>query len=339
MSKRMEGWKDGKLGGTLTQSSNLPSFQPTGLRFFGLLFLLFIGVNFISCKGKKKLQKTDTPIVKNNDTTLVLPDSTTEYVKCKMDYKNGKALKRLMEDKELDYKTVVAKFSCEMNMDNDDNSFSVAVRSRKDSVIWLNISKGPVDALRMLITKDSVKFMITTELGGLDKGYFKGDFNFINEKLHADLDFDVIQALLFGNSAEFLNDTVKMKGGKDKNNCQYFLSTIRKRRLQKLMDGTPPKESVQTMWLNPETFKIVMLEFDDAETKRKFNACYDDFQPVDNFLAPFKLLYTISTPEKIIKADIKYSRIKLNEDGTTFPYKVPASYKEIEIKPKNPEDH
>jgi len=35
------------------------------------------------------------------------------------------------------------------------------------------------------------------------KQYFKGDFNYINQLLNADLDFDIIQAALVGNSADF----------------------------------------------------------------------------------------------------------------------------------------
>jgi hypothetical protein len=43
------------------------------------------------------------------------------------------------------------------------------------------------------------------------KQYFKGDFNYINQLLNADLDFDLIQAALFGNSADFDDDDSKMK--------------------------------------------------------------------------------------------------------------------------------
>jgi hypothetical protein len=109
------------------------------------------------------------------------------------------------------------------------------------------------------------------------------------------------------------------------------LSTTRKRHALRINNGKEePKESYQTMWMNPNSFKITMLEFEDVETKRKFNACYDDFKPVDKYIAPFKLLYTI-TAEKIIKADINYSRININE-VQKFPFNIPASYAPIEFK-------
>jgi hypothetical protein len=276
-----------------------------------LVALLF----FASCRHKKNLAKQPVTVV----------DTTSE--KCRMDFKNGKALSRRMNENELDYIYASAKFNCELTMDGEENSFNVTVRTRKDSVIWMSISKLGIDAARVLITKDSVKFT----LGLTERKYFTGDFTYINQMLHADLDFNMLQALLFGNSAEFYDEDEKLKPGRDKSNCQYFLSTVRKKHVKRIVKGDEqPKESVQTMWLDPQTFKIVTMEFDDVETKRKFNACYSDFKPVDKYLAPFKMLYNI-TAEKNIKAEIKYSRISINEPQK-FPFTISPNYERIEFR-------
>jgi len=285
------------------------------------ILLICISTFAFSCKSKKKAKAVETPIV-------VAVDSTVSD-KCKLDFKSGKVLAKHMKEKELDFTYAAAKFNCELTLDNEDHSFNVSVRCRKDSVIWMSISKLGIDAARALITKDSVKIT----LGLTEKKYFVGDFSYINELLQADLDYDMIQALLFGNSAAFYDEDEKLKPGKDKVNCNYFLSTVKKKTARKINDGAiQPDENYQTMWLNPDSYKIVMLEFEDVKTKRKFNACYEDFKPVDNFLAPFKLTYSI-TAEKIIKAEIRYSRIILNE-VQTFPFKIPASYEPIQINKK-----
>ena len=284
-------------------------------RFLTHIVVLLILVVFISCKHKKAIVKAPVTII----------DTTTE--KCRMDFKTGKALSRRMNENELDYIYASAKFNCELTLDGEEHSFNVSVRTRKDSVIWMSISKLGIDAARVLITKDSVKFT----LGLTERKYFTGDFSYINQMLHSDLDFNMLQALLFGNSAEFYDDDEKLKPGRDKNNCQYFLSTIRKNHVKRIVSGNEqPKESFQTMWLDPQTFKILTMEFDDVETKRKFTACYDEFKPVDKFLAPFKLLYNI-TAEKNIKADIRYARIGINEPQK-FPFNIPPSYERIEFK-------
>ncbi|HXU28392.1 MAG TPA: DUF4292 domain-containing protein [Bacteroidia bacterium] len=276
-----------------------------------LAFALISG----SCKSKKDLTKQATTVI----------DTTVE--KCRMDFKTGKALSKRMYDSELDFTYASAKFSCELAIDSEEHSFNVNVRCRKDSVIWLSISKLGIDAARVLITKDTVKFT----MGLTQKKYFIGDFSYINQMLHADLDYDMLQALLFGNSAAFHDDDDKLKPGRDKNTCQYFLSTVRKKHLKRITSGAEiPSESYQTMWLDPTTFKIVNLEFDDIKEKRKFNASYSDFKPVDKYLAPFKLLYII-TAEKNIKADINYGRISINEPQS-FPFKIPSSYERIQFK-------
>lgn len=290
---------------------------------FNKTFILLICISsfVFSCKSKRKAKATETPVV-------VAVDSTVSD-KCKLDFKSGKVLAKHMKEKELDFTYATAKFNCELTLDNEDHSFNVSVRCRKDSVIWMSISKLGIDAARALITKDSVKIT----LGLTEKKYFVGDFSYINELLQADLDYDMIQALLFGNSAAFYDEDEKLKPGKDKVNCNYFLSTVKKKTARKINDGAiQPDENYQTMWLNPDSYKIVMLEFEDVKTKRKFNACYDEFKPVDSFLAPFKLTYSI-TAEKIIKAEIRYSKITLNE-VQTFPFKIPASYEPIQINKK-----
>lgn len=282
-----------------------------------LILLLVAGMFlFSNCKHKKNIQQN--PVV-------ALPDST-ESDKCKLDFKTAKVLVKHMEENELDFSYATAKFACDLTLDNEDHSFSVSVRCKKDSVIWMSISKLGIEAARALITKDSVKIVM-----GLTRNqYFKGDYSYINELLQAELDYDMIQALLFGNSAAFYDDD-RLKPGKDKANCNYFLSTVKKRTARKINSGqVQPGENYQTIWLSPLSYKIVMLEYEDIKTKRKFNACYDEFKLVDKFLAPYKLTYSISA-EKIIKAEVRYTKMELNE-VTTFPFKIPASYTPIEIK-------
>ncbi|HEY1038467.1 MAG TPA: DUF4292 domain-containing protein [Bacteroidia bacterium] len=284
------------------------------------ILIFVLAIFFVSCKGKKKIQKQETPVA-------VAPDSTNSD-KCKLDFKSGKVLAKYMRENELDFKYASAKLKCELTLDNEDHSFTVSLRCRKDSVIWISISKLGIEAARALITKDSVKIIMP-----LQNQKFVGDFTYINDLLQTDLDFDMIQALLFGNSAAFYDEDERLKPGKDKVNCNYFLSTVKKRTAKKINNGQiQPDENYQTMWLNPNTYKIVMLEFEDVKTKRKFNACYDEFQQVDNFLAPYKLVYSI-TSEKIIKADVRYAKIALNEIQT-FPFKIPSSYEPIQINKK-----
>ena len=287
----------------MMQMATIACNKKTNFIFLKLTFLSVSVLLFSNCHSRKKTNSTTQPVHEISVTD-------TSYERCKMDYKNGKAISKLMKENEFVFSTLSGRLTCKMNNENEDeNTFHVSIRCRKDSAIWMNISKMNVDAVRFLMTKDSVKFMIMTNLGGLEKGFFRGDFTYINESLNTDLDYDMMQALLVGNSADFVSDSIKMKGGKDKNNCLYYLSTLRKRELNKIADGKTISESVQTIWLNPTSWKITMLEFDEANTNRKFNACFDNFQHVSNNLMPFKMLYTISADRKSTRLNSSHTDI------------------------------
>lgn len=287
-----------------------------------IALLVFISGN-VACKRKRTLEAVNSngkPQLISNDSNDVCPH---------IPFKTGKFLTRHVNDSAFDYKWVNAKFSCDMLVDSEEHSFSVTVRSLKDSVIWMSASKLGITGMRCLITRDSVKMVLMLN----QKKYFKGNFAYINELLNAELDFDMLQALFFGNSTEFYDEDEKLKAGKEKSTCQYFLSTVRKRKMKKIQEGeTIVREPVQAMWINPNTFKIERLEFDDAETHRKFTADYSDFRKLDGFWVPFKLIYNI-TAEKNIHADIKYQSINRNEPQT-FPFTIPSNYEPIEIKKK-----
>ena len=107
----------------------------------------------------------------------------------------------------------------------------------------------------------------------VQKNFFIGDFNFINNLLNADIDYDIIQALLFGNSADFYaEDETKLKPVTDKQNCIYLLSTIRRIKLKKIQSGKIEiKDAYQVLSLNPENFKIIQNEFIDQDTTKKTN--------------------------------------------------------------------
>jgi len=301
-------------------SSILKSLSAKGL----IVFLLLILFSFAqtSCRAKRLRKKAEAEAAQNPPVIDTTAEACPHLI-----YKTAKNLSKNLKENEFNFEWVNAKFNCELTVDNEESTFNISLRCRKDSAIWLSASKLGIEGMRCLITKDSVKMILTLN----EKKYFKGDYAYVNQLLNADLDFDMVQALLFGNSTAFYDEDEKLKPGKDKKNCQYFLSTVRKRHVKRIVNGQEqPKDAYQTIWLDPVNFKITTLEFEDVETKRMFNACYDDFKQVDKYLSPFHLLYTV-TAQKIIKADIRYSKINMNEPQK-FPFNIPANYEPIQIK-------
>lgn len=282
-----------------------------------LLILLIITILFvgISCKSKKHLKKTD------------VAQQLDSAGKCRLMFKTAKMLSKNIKENELKYDWLFAKADVEVNIDGEDHNLDIRVKTKKDSAIWISIQAvGLIDIAKLLITRDSVKMVVYVK-----KQYFKGDFNYINQLLNADLDFDIIQAALIGNSADFDEDDAKMKPVIDRENCNYLLSTVRKRKLRRLTSGQDSlKRSLQTMRLNPENFKIINNDFEDVSTNRSFHAKYDKFQASDSVFAPHNVNIEIKA-EKKIDLKISYVRIEINQPQK-LTLNIPKNYDPIPIK-------
>lgn len=284
-----------------------------GLWAIGMV-VVFINV-FATCKGKKHTQTT---------TTVVPADSLQG--KCRLDFKSSKALSKYITESELKYDWIQAKADVETMIDGEDHNLDIRVKGRKDSAIWISIQAvGLIDVAKLLITKDTVKMVVYVK-----KQYFVGDFNYINQLLNADLDFELIQAALFGNSANFEDDDTKMKPIIDRSNCHYLLSTQRKRKLKRINQGQDSlKKSLQIMRLNPDNFKIIANDFEDASTNRSFHAIYNKFTAKDSVFAPHDVNIEIKA-EKQINLKINYVRIELNQP-TKLTLNIPKNYDPIPI--------
>ncbi len=286
-------------------------------KHISIFFLCSISilVFMMSCKSKKHVQQTtQTP---TEDTTG----------RCRLLFKTAKSLSKHIKENELQYNWLYAKADVQTLIDGEDHNLDIRIKSRKDSAIWISIQAvGLIDIAKLLITRDSVKMVVY-----IKKQYFKGDFNYINQLLNADLDFDLIQAALVGNSADFDDDDSKMKPVIDRENCQYLLSTVRKRKLRRINSGHDSlKRSLQTMRLNPDNFKIINNDFEDVSTNRSFHAKYDKFIASDSVFAPHNVNIEIKA-EKKIDLKINYVRIEINQPQK-LTLNIPKSYEPIPIK-------
>lgn len=273
-----------------------------------LLSVCFLAVFiFTSCKPQKKLSADKT--------------------KCNLDYKNAKTLTLNLKANEFRFDRLSVKMSVEAFVDSSFNSFTVSMRMKRDSVIWMSISKLGIEGVRVLITKDSVRYFNRS-----DKSYFRGDFTKASKIFNTQLDFEMLQSLLVGNSVSFYSEDEKIKPGVD--NCRYTLGTIRKYKLRKVMEkGKELKEPAQSIYLVPETFKISRILFYEFSPDRIFDARYSEHTLIDSTqLFPLKMNYMIKA-QKNVRIDIIYTKPRLNEDQS-FPFKIPDNYEQIKDEEK-----
>lgn len=283
-----------------------------------LLVLSFVVV--VSCKQKKHVQKTVTETV----------ISDTLNGRCKLDFKSSKTLSNNIKENEFNFIWVNAKANVETLIDGKEESFDIRVKIKKDSAMLVSIQYLlGLEVAKILITKDSVKLV-----NYIQKNYFIGDFNYLNDLLNTELDFNVLQAVLFGNSAEFYeDDDLKLKPIIDRENCHYLLSTERKRKLKKLQTtGTELKKALQILTLSPENYKILKNEFVDPGTSRTFIAKYKNFTQKDSVYAPFNVDIDIYA-EKKANIKIEYVRIEKNTPQK-ISINIPNKYDRLQIQKK-----
>ena len=288
---------------------------------FKIVFcLVFACTLFIACKHNKKTQKAVAVV------SAIPSDSIN--AKCKLDYKTSRALSRHVKENEFDFNWLTAKANVESNIDGKEESLDIKLSIKKDSAMLISIRYIlGLEVAKLLITKDSVKFV-----NDIGKNYFKGDFIYINELLSADIDFELLQAVLFGNSADFSDEETKLKPITDRKNCRYLLSTERKRKFKKIQNGAEIKSAMQTLTLNPDNFKILSNEFVDPLANRSFVANYSKFTSKDSVFAPYHVDIDIVAQKKA-SLKIDYVRIEKNSPQK-LSINIPAKYDNVQIQKK-----
>jgi len=277
---------------------------------FTLLFFLIISLLGVSCRTLKPITPPVTP-----------PETVNQH----LDFKTPKALSNYLMMNEFKYNWLTSKFSADVVTEDNKQSFTVSVRARKDSAMWLSVSVLGIEGARMLITQDSVRFM-----DKLNNKYFVGDYQYLSKLLNIDVDFETMQSVLIGNSMEFYDEDEKLKSTKD--STFYLLSTIKKRKLKKALkentDNIQGKEELaQRIWLHPLTFKVYKIVINDFPNNRTFTANYSNFQVIDSSYFPFKANFVIQA-QKRITLDIDYSKV-VHDKPQTMPFNIPAKYERI----------
>jgi hypothetical protein len=278
------------------------------------LLVLTLLVTALSCKTRKKAMET--------------PRHTGT---CNLRNKAKDTLLELLKKNEFKYEWLSARISASVTTpDSTEETFTVNMRARKDSAIWLSISKMGIEGARVLVTKDSVKFMSHLP----EKRSFKGDYAYINKMLDAELDFEMLQSVLLGNSVSFYEDE-RYRTHIDYPSCQYLLSTIRKRKLKKVIEGNKQmREPVQSIWLNPANAKITRILFRDYDPDRTFDAYFDKFEAVDSTQLQPMLIKCEIVAQKRTSIKLEYNKVTLNKPQT-FPFNIPSSYEPIIFKDRD----
>jgi hypothetical protein len=191
----------------------------------------------------------------------------------------------------------------------------------RDSAIWVSITPLlGIEAARVLITQDTVKF-----IDRIHHEYKIADYKFLNDMLHTNVDFDIVQGILTGNLFAYKKNKFNSVYMEDK---YYILSTFSKRKLRRaLEDKDPNKPVVQDFYVSDDNYRITKLSIEDNRVSKTLVTDYSDFRQTDAGAFPFKST-TVIKAEKDITVDIEYTKITVG-DSLEFTFTVPAKYRII----------
>jgi hypothetical protein len=239
----------------------------------------------------------------------------------KVEDKSAPDLQELIYRNSFNAKNLTAKASVKSVLGNQSNSFSINLRMQTDSVIWISISPLlGIEVFRAVITRDSVKY-----IDRLNNRFALTDFNYLNDLMQVNVDFDIIQGVLTGNLFAYRKNkfnSVYLEDG------HYILSTLSKRKLKRsLEDIDISKPIVQDMWVESTHYRITKLSIEDHRAQKSLLTNYSDHRHVEGGLFPFRSQTQIKAGQPV-KIDIEYSKLNVNTNPD-FPFSIPASYERV----------
>ncbi|MGB0887044.1 MAG: DUF4292 domain-containing protein [Vicingaceae bacterium] len=245
-------------------------------------------------------------------------------VKVKIKARSSKFLVKKLKANEFQFKTISAKATVALiDSAQKKTSFKTHLRIKKDSIIWMTLGSLGIEGARVIITQDSVKL-----INRLKKEYFLGDFAYLNKLLNTDLDYQMIEALLIGNSIDFDEDD-KLHSRVDRKKDLYYLSTEKKRKVKKELkkEKEKIKKEAQALWLDPFSFKIKDILLSSPETKRSLTATYSEFKEHNTQLIPDKIHFMLKSVSSST-IDVDYSKFSTSK-SLTFPFKISSKYVQL----------
>ncbi len=204
-----------------------------------------------------------------------------------------------------------AKGKAQVNMKGTKQGANLALRMRRDSIIWVSAGLAGIEGVRAVLTRDSVRV-----LNRIDHTYFTGGYAYLSKLLNVPITFAQMQALLLGDYLPAPTGTTPTVAIEEagRQRVSYPLAGVLVERL-----------------LQAGTGRVQQLKVSDQATKRNLIVDYTDFQPLDQQAnLPFAHATFIQAQQQlagIVTAAINYTKVNAGRERLAFPFMVPKGYK------------
>jgi hypothetical protein len=274
-------------------------FQKWG---FGLWVIVFIVMGAASCRSTKTITKA----ISKKDTIQIKTDTATAEDLHADSMRYIQQLYSHIQASTINCRTFNAKLKVHYEgSDGKNSTVNAFIRLQKDKIIWVTIPGLFGEALRAIITPDSVKV-----LNKLEKEYQLRSVSYLQNMTHLPFDFYTLQSIILGNPI-YLDS-----------NILYYRKDVQG--ISLLSIGVDFRNYV-TLNNNDLTIKHSKLDDVDPLKARSYDITYGDYEIVDSVL--FSTYRKISGVEKSrLDVEIEFKNIHFN-DNLDFPFSILKNYK------------
>jgi len=221
----------------------------------------------------------------------------------------GVSQRATVAEVDFQYLTTRSKLSFKGPKQELDNA-NLTIRARKDSLIWLSVSKLGIEAVRTLITPDSIVVM-----DKLHKETVTFDFPTLSRQFNIKISFALLQSILVGNLP-----------------YPQQPATVASSSETAILSRQEVGPVLVENYISKPNQKLTRLLLTDQPTQNTLQVTYNDFTSLATSLFPYTnlitLIYKPRTTDQASQTDvqIRHSRVELSDKNPGFPFSVPASY-------------
>lgn len=267
-------------------------------------YLLTIAIAALSLTACRSTRNIQTAIAKKDTTGIVrveLPQNPDSA-------KQVRQIFRALDSGRIDFKT----FSAKVNVDYRDAGgkrydLNANIRMVRDSAVWISVNAIlGIEAMRMLITKDSVKLLNKQE-----KAYTARSIDYLQEVTALPLNLRTVQDLLIGNPVFVDSNIVAFTLGSG-----TFSMTTLGRWFKTVLTASSAND-----------YLVQRIKLDDADVTRSRTAelGYADYEVRNGIHFATKRSINVVEKKKLDIA-LDFKQYTFNEE-VSFPFSVPRNFK------------
>jgi hypothetical protein len=209
-----------------------------------------------------------------------------------------------LRSEELNFNYLKARSKVSWKTDKNQDNYTVDIRVKKDSLIWVNVSVSMITGATGLFSKDRMQFYHK-----INNEYYNLTYDSLSVLMGFKLDYQILQSLIVGNQPFKKNNSRVLREN------DHFI--FKQEEGQIKIDN----------FVGPNR-KLKKLLVSDEPAKNKLMMDFEDFSTINQILFPFSSSITLDVTNKQNQVSktvisIKYSKVELLDTPLSFPFRVP----------------